>query len=552
MLDVPHRGLDGALSPDKGTSTPKAGGKKSDKKKYKKKAKQHDGTRGGVQHAAAVRIDLARLEVALHQLQMRVEDLHAAQLGQEESSAGLGTRLESLVQRMERQHHQATANAQRADAVREHLDALTDSVHRLGTETETIACNLAELAVQPDGDTALFALDSRLDRTEKGLAELRGVLDRLQAGSDHSDALRALGERLDSVESGLRTDAAAGATPSVAGAPAYAASEARATELSGRIDALARDLQAAGREAVADRTGQRAWIEGRLRSAGRAVALGFTVLSLSFAMLLGIDWWHTSDQLASAQAKMLELERLAVPSAIAQSTNATALARNSLEPLLAEITEILGRMDARDALHAQRWVQLPDAREDVLDRLRRLEEGQADLRRESRSISAHMAAPEAGLDRSATAPDPGAETPTGPGERTVESGRGLIQVPRNGDEYPRPAGMSVAPRKGLPPPATLSAPGSPVVLGDRRYMIQLIGFRRESSVGDFAHRFGIANDARYMRARQNGKDWYLVLLGQFPDLESGMSAAARLPAELRKLEPWVRPIAAGTRLLPVN
>jgi septal ring-binding cell division protein DamX len=90
------------------------------------------------------------------------------------------------------------------------------------------------------------------------------------------------------------------------------------------------------------------------------------------------------------------------------------------------------------------------------------------------------------------------------------------------------------------------------VVGEERFAIQLIGFRSESSVAPFAEEFGLPDTARYMHSNNQGEDWYLVLVGDYATREQGRAAVATLPERLRELEPWVRPLQAGTKLLPIG
>ncbi|MGA7981875.1 MAG: SPOR domain-containing protein [Chromatiaceae bacterium] len=85
-----------------------------------------------------------------------------------------------------------------------------------------------------------------------------------------------------------------------------------------------------------------------------------------------------------------------------------------------------------------------------------------------------------------------------------------------------------------------------------RYTIQLIGFRNESSIAPFARRYGLTGEARYLRERSRGRDWYSVLLGDYASYDAAAAAADRLPPELRELEPWIRSIPPGMNLSPID
>jgi septal ring-binding cell division protein DamX len=100
--------------------------------------------------------------------------------------------------------------------------------------------------------------------------------------------------------------------------------------------------------------------------------------------------------------------------------------------------------------------------------------------------------------------------------------------------------------------ASEADPAGTLVLGEERFAIQLIGFRSESSVAPFVEEFGLTDTARFMQSTNEGQDWYLVLIGDYETREKGRAAVATLPERLRELEPWVRPLPAGTRLRSID
>lgn len=74
------------------------------------------------------------------------------------------------------------------------------------------------------------------------------------------------------------------------------------------------------------------------------------------------------------------------------------------------------------------------------------------------------------------------------------------------------------------------------------YTLQLVGSKSLQGVQDFARRHN-ASDIRIFRQNLNSKPWYVAVTGSFPNQEQATTALTRLPAELRELKPWARPLA---------
>ena len=83
-------------------------------------------------------------------------------------------------------------------------------------------------------------------------------------------------------------------------------------------------------------------------------------------------------------------------------------------------------------------------------------------------------------------------------------------------------------------------------------MIQLIGFRSAESAAEFALSQGIADSAWTLAGRWQGRDWYSVLIGRYPDRAAAAAAMADLPEPLRRLQPMLRQLPAGSTLVPIG
>jgi hypothetical protein len=109
-----------------------------------------------------------------------------------------------------------------------------------------------------------------------------------------------------------------------------------------------------------------------------------------------------------------------------------------------------------------------------------------------------------------------------------------------------PANDQTAPALGDSPP---SASG-PLVLTDRAYGIQLIGFNGFDDLQRFAARPSLPQPVYYLRETAKGRPLYLVMHSLHKDRSEARAAAGALPANLAQLGPLIRTLPAGTKLWP--
>ncbi|WP_297528314.1 AAA family ATPase [Thiohalobacter sp.] len=107
------------------------------------------------------------------------------------------------------------------------------------------------------------------------------------------------------------------------------------------------------------------------------------------------------------------------------------------------------------------------------------------------------------------------------------------------------AEASPAPGKPSPPPTT--PPEDPFLAWVKaqpadHWTLQLLGVREATSAQAFLRRHGLADDPRtgVLHSRYKGGDWYVAIHGSFPDRAAARAAIARLPAAVRKGQPWPR------------
>ena len=74
----------------------------------------------------------------------------------------------------------------------------------------------------------------------------------------------------------------------------------------------------------------------------------------------------------------------------------------------------------------------------------------------------------------------------------------------------------------------------------QNYTLQLLGSYSEASVRSFVEQNADSNSYAYFETRFQGRPWFVVVYGSFPDRDAATAAIATLPADQRALEPWAR------------
>lgn len=78
------------------------------------------------------------------------------------------------------------------------------------------------------------------------------------------------------------------------------------------------------------------------------------------------------------------------------------------------------------------------------------------------------------------------------------------------------------------------------------YTLQLLGASKIESVNQFIRQHNLQDKTHFVRTKRGGKDWYIVVYGDYPSAQAAKAASKTIPESLRKtkLEPWVREIHA--------
>lgn len=100
--------------------------------------------------------------------------------------------------------------------------------------------------------------------------------------------------------------------------------------------------------------------------------------------------------------------------------------------------------------------------------------------------------------------------------------------------------------------AGASGVGELLVASEGDYALQLIGFSSRKSVNAFVGRGRLPNRVYYIRQTYRGRPWYALVHSLHKDKAAATEALSRLPADQIALDPWIRPLAAGTELRVVE
>jgi len=149
---------------------------------------------------------------------------------------------------------------------------------------------------------------------------------------------------------------------------------------------------------------------------------------------------------------------------------------------------------------------------------------------------------EGGMDTDDAA-DPGGDRISDPrndstGESTSAGATGSRQS--SVETSPRPPEAAVVPRSA--PRTGTGTDGHQEWLGaqnPRHYTVQLLGASSRATTDSFMADIR-EQSPRLIRTTRDGKDWYVVVSGSYPDRRSAQAAIGRLPASLARHGPWPR------------
>ena len=76
------------------------------------------------------------------------------------------------------------------------------------------------------------------------------------------------------------------------------------------------------------------------------------------------------------------------------------------------------------------------------------------------------------------------------------------------------------------------------------YTLQLIGVREENAAAGFIRSHGLQGPVAYFRSLREGRAWFSVVYGVFPDREAAVAGRTKLPSALREAGVWPRSLAS--------
>jgi len=72
------------------------------------------------------------------------------------------------------------------------------------------------------------------------------------------------------------------------------------------------------------------------------------------------------------------------------------------------------------------------------------------------------------------------------------------------------------------------------------YALQLLGVSNEDQLIGFINKYGLNDKVGYFKTRLNGKEWWVLIYGEYKSMNDAKSATETLPEYLKHPSPWVR------------
>lgn len=78
---------------------------------------------------------------------------------------------------------------------------------------------------------------------------------------------------------------------------------------------------------------------------------------------------------------------------------------------------------------------------------------------------------------------------------------------------------------------------------NKAFTIQLMASPRQEDVKRFVNRHKISTPAKIRLTKREGADWYVLTIGQYNQIEHAQADIKKLPVELIRYNPWIRPLS---------
>lgn len=94
------------------------------------------------------------------------------------------------------------------------------------------------------------------------------------------------------------------------------------------------------------------------------------------------------------------------------------------------------------------------------------------------------------------------------------------------------------------PLTTLLSSSNVFAMPKGNYTIQLMGVSKQNSAQNFIKQQHLSSSAHYYRSKRAGKEFYIIIYGQYPSMQAAKLAMKRLPAAVQHQHPWLRSVAS--------
>ena len=82
--------------------------------------------------------------------------------------------------------------------------------------------------------------------------------------------------------------------------------------------------------------------------------------------------------------------------------------------------------------------------------------------------------------------------------------------------------------------------------------MQLVAAHNRAVIERVAGDAGLGGELAYYKGQYQGRDWYMLLYGDFPTKAQALSAVSELPQEIKVFKPWIRRLSWVHRELPAR
>lgn len=93
-------------------------------------------------------------------------------------------------------------------------------------------------------------------------------------------------------------------------------------------------------------------------------------------------------------------------------------------------------------------------------------------------------------------------------------------------------------------PAKLSIEQQLMKKHDDHFTLQLLGSRNVAHIKDIVKQNHLEKDSTIYHTYFKGKDWYVLIYGDYTTPDAALAAIDRLPSSAQQLKPWVKPFAS--------